>query len=90
MYIKINNKDEFEKVKELFHANGFSLNNNLRQNELFVPLFVFAIRDEKPLVSPKQRTLIWAGTPESVGSNYWDVKKDWNNHIVPFATDKSV
>ena len=85
MYIKINTKDQFTKIIDLFAANKFSINNNLKQELNFVPEFVFVIKDVLPLTS-KTRQVIWDGCLESVRDNYWDADLDFNSKIYPFAT----
>ena len=78
MYIKLKTLLEFTKLLELLQANKFILNANLRfDNIKFVPEFVFIIKDKSPLTT-KTKMVIWDGTAESVGSNYWTVENDFD------------
>ena len=86
MYIKINNQTQYNKIREFFVKNGFKINPNLEQGPTFCPEFVFIIKDVKPLLSPHTKSVIWDGTKENVGNNYWDAEKDFDTKIVPFGT----
>ena len=77
MYIKLNSLTDYKTCLALAATNGFRINQNLSTFAgSSYPEFVFICRDQPPLVTPHLKMVIWAGTNESVGTNYWTLNND--------------